>query len=132
LQVTGYCSDRVAAEDNVVRGGFVPDLVPVYERARFLVCPVFGGTGQQVKIVEAMAHGLPVVALRRVADRSPLLHGVNGLVAECAEEFAQHVIRLWHDTELCRRLGTAARETVAAEASRGRLLDALSALVCGR
>jgi glycosyltransferase involved in cell wall biosynthesis len=131
LQVTGHCCGQVDPESNVVLSGFVADLRPVYEAARFLACPVFGGTGQQVKIVEAMAHGLPVVALRAAAARSPLRHGVNGLIAENAEEFAEHVLRLWHDPQLCRRLGEAARDTVAAEVAPARLKNALSSLVTG-
>jgi glycosyltransferase involved in cell wall biosynthesis len=132
LRVTG---DRNVIPQEPVEGvtfsGFVPELSTVYEGARFVVCPVFGGTGQQVKIVEAMAHGLPVVALRAAAERSPMRHGVNGLVAENAEEFAGHVVRLWNDPALCRRLGDAARETVALEFSRERLTECLSTMLGG-
>jgi glycosyltransferase involved in cell wall biosynthesis len=131
LQVTGHCCQQVEPEMNVLLSGFVADLRPVYEAARFLVCPVFGLTGQQGKIVEAMAHGLPVVALRAPAARSPIRHGVNGLVAENAGEFAEHVLRLWHDPPLCRRLGEAARDTVAAEVAPDRMKKALSSLVAG-
>jgi glycosyltransferase involved in cell wall biosynthesis len=129
LQVTGYCCERVLPVEGVELSGFVPDLKPVYGASRFLVCPIFGGTGQQVKIVEAMAHGVPVVALRAAAEKSPIRHGVNGMVAQDAEEFAEHAVRLWSDPELCRRLGENARETVANEFSRSRLTDALSSII---
>jgi len=127
LRVTGSFPQRVPeVAPGITLSGFVPDLKSVYEIARFFVCPVFGGTGQQIKIVEAMAHGLPVVALRFAAERSPIQHGVNGLVAENAEEFAEHTVRLWQDPALCRRLGNAARETVANEFSNDRLIEGLS------
>jgi glycosyltransferase involved in cell wall biosynthesis len=129
LQVTGYCSDRVTPEENIILSGFVPDLEAVYESARFVVCPIFGGTGQQVKIVEAMARGVPVVALRAVSERSPIRHGVNGLVADTAEEFAEHVCRLWDDPELCRQLGHEARNTIAAESSQSRVTGALASML---
>lgn len=132
LQVTGYCSERVRPEENILLSGFVPDLEAVYESARFVVCPIFGGTGQQVKIVEAMARGVPVVALRAVSKRSPIEHGVNGLVADTAEEFAEHVCRLWDDPELCRRLGVQARETIAAEFSPSHVSQALASLFDAR
>jgi glycosyltransferase involved in cell wall biosynthesis len=102
---------------------------PLYNSARFLVCPVFGGTGQQVKVVEAMAHGVPAVALRVAADRSPIQHEVNGMIANNAEEFAEHVLRLWKDPKLCAQLGDAARKTVAQEFSPTRLVEALSMMV---
>ncbi|HVF50859.1 MAG TPA: glycosyltransferase [Pyrinomonadaceae bacterium] len=129
LQVTGYCCERVVGVEGVELSGFVTDLKPVYQASRFLVCPIFGGTGQQVKIVEAMAHGVPVVALRQAAEKSPIRHGENGLVANGAEEFAAHVTRLWNDPELCRRLGDNARDTVANEFSRARLVESLSRIV---
>ena len=128
LQVTGYCSERVAPEENVLLSGFVPDLDAVYESARFVVCPIFGGTGQQVKIVEAMARGVPVVALRAVSERSPIRHGINGLVADSAEEFAAHVCQLWDDPALCRQLGEEARETIAAQSSPSHITDALASM----
>jgi glycosyltransferase involved in cell wall biosynthesis len=127
LNVTGaFPFNTPAAGEGVTLSGFVPDLRAVYAAARFFICPVFGGTGQQIKIVEAMAHGLPVVALRFAAERSPLRHEVNGLVADNAEDFAAHTIRLWNDPALCRRLGMAARETIGGEFSGDRLTESLA------
>jgi glycosyltransferase involved in cell wall biosynthesis len=128
LWVSGSFGNHVLIEapEGVTFLGFVPDLQAVYQRSRFLICPVFGGTGQQIKIIEAMAHGLPVVALKSAASRSPMQHGVNGLVAETAEEFASHVIQLWNDPSLCRQMGAAAREKIASEFSREHLCRSLS------
>lgn len=129
LQVTGATCQSVLPAEGVLLSGFVPDLKAVYESARFAICPVFGGTGQQVKVVEAMSYGLPVVITRAAAESSPVRHGVNGLVANNAEEFAESCTRLWQDPELCRRLGRAAKETIAAEYSRSCLLEGLAKLV---
>lgn len=129
LQVTGYCCGHVRPEEGIVLSGFIPDLKAVYELSKFVVCPVFGGTGQQVKIVEAMAHGVPVIALRAAAESSPIRHGVNGLVADSADEFAEYVVQLWNDKELCRRLGHSARDTITTELSRARLREGLSLMV---
>jgi glycosyltransferase involved in cell wall biosynthesis len=111
LDVTGEFGDQLMVNDRIQHLGFVPDLDPLYRRAAMFVCPVFTGTGQQVKIVEAMANGLPVVAFRTAAASSPLKHDENGLIATNAVEFAEHVARLWRDPGLRRRLGSAARET---------------------
>jgi len=129
LQVTGYCSSEVLPVEGIFLSGFVPNLESLYRSARFLICPVFGGTGQQVKVVEAMAHGVPAVSLRAAAARSPIRHEVNGMIADSAEEFAEHVLRLWRDPKLCAQLGRAARETIAQEFSSTRLIEALSTIV---
>lgn len=113
LDVTGYCCEQVSAHEGINMRGFVQDIATLYERAPFALCPIFGGTGQQVKIVEAMAHGVPVVALRSAADRSPIIDGVNGLVADTAAQFAELVVMLWNDRRLCRTFGDAARQAVA-------------------
>ncbi|HMX28593.1 MAG TPA: glycosyltransferase family 4 protein, partial [Blastocatellia bacterium] len=129
LQVTGATCQSVLPTEGVSLSGFVPDLKAVYESARFAICPVFGGTGQQVKVVEAMSYGLPVVITRAAAASSPVQHGVNGLVANNAEEFAEHYAQLWQDRVLCRRLGQAAKETIATEYSRLQLLRGLTELI---
>ena len=111
LEVTGAFKDEVNGVRGVRHAGFVSDLDSVLRRAVMCVCPVFVCTGQQIKIVEAMANGLPVVALKAGALTSPLEHERNGFVANSAGEFAEHAIKLWQDRELCRSIGAVARES---------------------
>jgi hypothetical protein len=129
VRVTGAVSKKVLPVPGVELVGFVDDLSVEYCSSRLLVCPVFGGTGQQVKIVEAMAHGVPVVALARAARGSPIIHGVNGFVADSPTEFAQHIVRLWRDAGLRAGLGRAARDSVREGFSQRRLVDVLSQAV---
>jgi glycosyltransferase involved in cell wall biosynthesis len=112
LRVIGAGGSRLAAIPELDVCGFVEDLLPLYAQSGFAICPLIGGTGQQVKIVEAMAHGLPVVALINVAETSPIEHGVNGFIAHNAEEFARYTILLWSDRDLCQEMGKAARKTM--------------------
>jgi Glycosyl transferases group 1 len=128
LQVTGACCADILPEPGVLLSGFVPSLEPLYAQARFMICPVFGGTGQPVKIVEAMAQGVPVLALKSTAP-SPIHHQINGLIAETAEEFAHYAIQLWNDPAWCRRLGAEAQKTIATEFSRDLLLKKLAPLI---
>ncbi len=114
IQVTGNPPPGMSISEGpgTILRGFVPDLDDVYRDAGFAVCPIIGGTGQQVKIVEAMANGLAVVGLRSRAQASPIIHGENGFVADNAEEFADYVGTLARDICLRRTMGRAARETV--------------------
>jgi glycosyltransferase involved in cell wall biosynthesis len=112
LRVIGSGGNRLPAIPELDICGFVEDIAPLYAQGGFAICPLIGGTGQQVKIVEAMAHGLPVVALINVAETSPIEHGINGFIANNAKEFAEYTILLWNDRQLCKQMGESARQTM--------------------
>ena len=112
LTVCGDLSKQIAPLECVKSLGVVPDLSKVYAHARMAICPVFGGTGQQVKIAEAMAHGVPVVALEEPAYESPLIHGENGFICRDAQSFAEACLQLWRDPSLRARLGAKAKQTM--------------------
>jgi glycosyltransferase involved in cell wall biosynthesis len=112
LRVIGAGGTRLTTTPELDICGFVEDLSPLYTQSGFAICPLIGGTGQQVKIVEAMAHGLAVVALKNVAETSPIEHGINGFIANNAEEFSRYTIALWKDRSLCQEMGEAARQTI--------------------
>jgi hypothetical protein len=105
--------------------GFVADENELWKIGRMLVNPVFGGTGQPVKTIEAMAAGMPPVILERFASAAPITHGVNGFVARDEVEFADSCIRLWREPALCRSMGMAAMEAVRQECSRDKLAGQL-------
>jgi glycosyltransferase involved in cell wall biosynthesis len=126
LRVVGTGCQAVLPAHGVELVGPVDSLADLYATARFAVCPLIGGTGQQVKVVEAMAHGVPVIALDDLADRSPVGHEVNGVRVSDAEGFAEACLRLWTNVDLARRLGGAARETVRRSFDPGRVAPLLA------
>ena len=44
--------EQLAPVNGVELSGFVPDLTSIYTNSCFAICPLIGGTGQQVKIVD--------------------------------------------------------------------------------
>jgi glycosyltransferase involved in cell wall biosynthesis len=128
IQIVGSICQQLLPVKGIELLGFVPELKPLYAESGFAVCPLLGGTGQQVKIVEAMAHGVPAITFRNVAETSPIEHGINGFIAENAEEFAEYAVRLYRDRELCRQLGQAARATIIDKFSRNLLVDKLKSI----
>jgi glycosyltransferase involved in cell wall biosynthesis len=118
LDVVGEIGDRVAPVEGINIHGFVEDLSELYKSSCFAICPLIGGTGQQVKIVEAMSFGLPVIALKNVGISSPIEHGVDGFIAETALEFSEYCRLLYTDRDLCRRMGQAARSKIDGNFSR--------------
>jgi glycosyltransferase involved in cell wall biosynthesis/SAM-dependent methyltransferase len=132
LRVAGGGCKMVRPEPGMSPLGFVPQIDPMYATAPFAICPLIGGTGQQIKVIEAMSRAVPVICLKNVAHSSPIEHGINGYIAANAEEFACYVQKLWSDRSLCRKLGQAARETVANQFTQEMLVTNLeSALSIG-
>ncbi len=129
LQVVGAGGNRFANIPELDICGFVKDISSLYTYSGFAICPLIGGTGQQVKIVEAMAYGLPVVALINVAETSPIEHGVNGFIAHNAKEFARYTVLLWNDRNLCKQMGESARKTMQKKFSSSSLANNLKEVV---
>jgi len=93
LAVCGTIEEKVRDLPPDIRlCGFVPELEEEYARARVVVNPVPGTTGVQLKTIEALCHGRPVVATRAGAGRLGRDAGV--LVAETATDFQAALARL--------------------------------------
>jgi glycosyltransferase involved in cell wall biosynthesis len=129
LWVTGSCSRRVGSSKYIHLLGYVENLEKYYCSAKFAICPVLGGTGQQIKIVEAMAHGLPVISTKYSSSTSPIVHGFNGFIAQDAGEFTGYCIKLWQNPELCKKMGNAARKTIQENFSEDLLLKKILAVL---
>jgi glycosyltransferase involved in cell wall biosynthesis len=72
---------RWEAYEGVEVVGFAPSIARVYDRATFVVVPLFGGGGTKVKVLEALMHGRTCV----VAE--PSLRGYEGVL--------RHAESLW-------------------------------------
>jgi glycosyltransferase involved in cell wall biosynthesis len=73
-----------------------------------ICCPIFVGGGTRIKILEAAAHGRPVVATRIGAEGLDMTDGEELLLRDDPESFAAACVELLRSSELCERLGTAA------------------------
>ena len=94
--------------------GYVADATPYWEAARMLVVPLRIGGGTRLKILEALARGVPVVTTSLGCEGLGLRHGEDVLVADEPSEFAAAVDRLLEDDDLCRSLAEQGRATVEA------------------
>ena len=84
--------------------GHVPNLEPLLDSHRFSVAPLRYGAGVKGKVNQALAHGLPVVATRCAVEGMGLQHGVDALVADDAQAFADAVLAAYDDEALWNRL----------------------------
>ncbi|MEM8530679.1 MAG: glycosyltransferase family 4 protein [Chloroflexota bacterium] len=100
------------ATSNLCVPGTVDDLHPYYARASLIVAPIFWGSGVRIKLLEAMACGLPIVTTALAAEGIGLRHEQSALFAENTQDFATAIVRLLDDTGLRTRLGTNGRAIV--------------------
>ena len=82
----------------------VPDILPFLQKARLLFVPLRVGGGTRIKIVEAWAAGLPVVATSIGAEGLSCSPGVDILIADDPAGFAGAVQRLLEDDALYEKL----------------------------
>ena len=101
------------AAPNVELAGHIPDTRTLYHPPNtIVVAPLFSGTGQRVKLLEAFSMACPVVTTRVGAMGFPAEPGVNVFLAETADEFAAALSRLIADPSLRRRVGDNARAMI--------------------
>jgi polysaccharide biosynthesis protein PslH len=107
--------------------GRVDDLRPELAAATAVVVPLRMGGGTRLKILEAMAAGKAVVSTTIGAEGLDVSDSVEVLLADSPGEFARTVGRLLADSDLRRRLGSAARGTAVHRYDWGRIKDAAAA-----
>jgi glycosyltransferase involved in cell wall biosynthesis len=62
--------------------GFVPQLGALFEKAAAMIVPLRVGSGLKLKVLEALAHGLPLITTGKGIESIPIEQGVHGLVSE--------------------------------------------------
>lgn len=117
--VMGRIAERFAADEKVRYEGYVPldDLIRGVEGSRAVIFPSEWYESYPITIVEAMAHGKPVIASDLGSIPSLVRHEVNGLLFTPgdAKDLANQISRLWGDEDLQRQLESGARATYEAE-----------------
>lgn len=112
-------------DPSVIVAGEVNDLRPFLRSAKVFVCPVRLGSGLRVKVLEAMAAGLPVVTTTLGAEGIPLHPGDTGFIADRTAMMAEYVDLLLTDEDLRVRMGQQGRELVAERFAWERCIDLL-------
>jgi glycosyltransferase involved in cell wall biosynthesis len=103
---------RALASDRIHVTGTVDDVRPFYASAVAAVVPLRSGSGTRLKILEAMAAGIPVVSTRLGAEGIDVEHEVHMLLADSVPEIAAAVHRIASSVEERSRLSEAARAIV--------------------
>ena len=103
-------------------------------QAAVSVAPLRAGSGSRLKILEAMAEGVPVVSTSIGCEGLAVVDGEDIAIADGLGKFAEKVLTLLRDPGMANKLGNAGR-TVAARYSWSRLVPRLEesyeSMLCG-
>jgi len=94
----------VAQHKGISLKGFVPDLQEIYRDSRVSVAPLLFGSGMKVKVLDAMARGMPTVTTSVGAEGIDLEPGKHLLVADEPAAMAASIDCLLTDSELWQHL----------------------------
>lgn len=129
LLVGGGLGHPPSRDARVLALGFVEDLASAYRQARCAVVPLLQGGGSPLKLIEALAYGLPVVATPRAVAGLELHDGRDYLLADGGAAFAETLVRVLRDgaPDIARAGRRLAEERYSVEALAGLLkqLDTL-------
>ena len=89
--------------------GYVADPTAFLERAALMVVPLRAGGGMRVKILNALAQGIPIVSTTLGYEGIEVTPGRDILVGDTPEAFAAEVLRVLNDPALGRRLSANGR-----------------------
>lgn len=95
----------------------IEGVIDAYRRASVFVAPLEGPGGTRLKILAAMAAGVPVVSSRVGIEGISARDGQEVLIANNWKEMARKVALLLENKELYKKLATAARRLVEEEYS---------------
>jgi sugar transferase (PEP-CTERM/EpsH1 system associated) len=122
----------LADADAAVRvTGLVPDVRDWAVDCGAFVVPLRSGSGMRVKILNAMAMGLPVVSTTVGAEGIDVTDGENIVLADGADAFADATVRVLSDAALADRLGEGGRRLMADRYSWDRVGEQLLSIYGG-
>ena len=79
--------------------GIVPDLYPLYNSSLLFIAPAQYSAGIPLKVIDAAAHGLPVVCSRLLARQLGWRNSEEVMTAETPEEYADICRELYRKYE---------------------------------
>ncbi|MCE5324481.1 glycosyltransferase family 4 protein [bacterium] len=125
----------LASDPSVAVIGYVSDSRDLAKDCGAFIVPLRSGSGVRVKILNALAMGLPVVSTSVGAEGLEVESGRHLMLADSPADFADAVVKVLQDRELADSIGRSGRALVCKKYSwqvvGGRLLSVYGALADG-
>ena len=106
--------EKYASENKrIFAPGFVDDVRPIMEEASIYVCPIKDGGGTKLKILDALAMGIPIVADPIACEGIDVVNGEHVLFASTGEEYIEAIKTLNNNVELRKKISQNAQRLIA-------------------
>lgn len=99
-------------ESDIVITENIPEARNAYWKAYVMLAPIRGSGGTRLKILEAMAAGLPVVSTSTGVAGLNLTNNKQALISESEEGLAKETVKLLQNPKLAREIGEEGRKFV--------------------
>jgi glycosyltransferase involved in cell wall biosynthesis len=130
--ITGAVAKRPRVEGNLLFTGFVKDFASHLRSADCLLCPIDLGGGTKIKLLEAAAAGLPIVAFAEAIHGTTFHSGEHLLVVEKSVEALAAAVRLLlDDADTAKRMGASARAHAVRHYDWGRIAQTMESSLLG-
>lgn len=103
----------------------VPDIAPYFAEAGVMIYPPQRGSGMKIKVLEAMAYGVPVVTTSEGVEGLPAEDGVHAALAEDDPGLVARTLALLESRAMQDRLRHAARALIERHCGPGPTVDAI-------
>jgi len=90
---------------NVKLLGFVDDIIPYFRECGIFIAPLRSGGGVKIKILQAMAQGIPIVTTKVGIEGIEAIYPNAVLVGNTSQEIVNHIGNLLSDTRFSSLLG---------------------------
>jgi glycosyltransferase involved in cell wall biosynthesis len=99
-----------------------------FTRIGVLVYPPLRGSGMKIKVLEAMAYGIPVISNEEGLEGLSVEEDIDALLATTDEEFIRRTVELLSDPVRAAAIGRAGRRLVETAYAPSRVIDQLLAV----
>ncbi len=109
LKIAGVNPDTKLMElasANIEIAGWVEDIRDSYNSAKIFIAPMQIGTGLQNKLLEAMSMNLPCITSKLANNSLGAKPGIEVLIGNSADEYADHVLNLLEDCNFAKKLAS--------------------------
>ncbi len=91
--------------------GYVDDVRPFFANAMISICPIRDGGGIRIKILDALAMGMPIISTSIGCEGIEITPGKDVLIADTPQEFIESIDKIFSDNDTLINLSINARKT---------------------